>query len=153
MTPLSNGDVTLYMQRKAANVTSWSRVVLRGVTCRQKSVRSSDGSQGGAGTLKLVRQTTLVIDADISADTGNADGRGDDCMFVQPKAFLNADTVAGLWTLKKGDVIVLGADTQAIQSTSDLSELQRTNDSYSVIQVVEDATADSPLPCWKVDAL
>lgn len=139
-----NADVTLYLQHKAGGVPGWARVVLSGVYAQQKLVRT----HGSDGVLKFTRETELRIDQDLLI----LDDVLSEVVYCEPDEFSRAEDVSGLWTLKQGDVVVLGALTQDVGPDYTIAQLRKDYGTYATIQAVSDLRG-GPLGHWQVNAL
>jgi hypothetical protein len=139
-----NADVTLYMQHKVGGVPGWARVVLSGVYAQQKIVRS----HGSDGVLKFTRETEVRVDQDLVL----FDEAGSEIVYCAPDEFSRAEEVSGIWTLKQGDVVVFGAQTQEIGPGYDIAQLRRDYGTYATIQAVSDLRG-GPLGHWQVTAI
>lgn len=148
MNPLARDTITLYMQHTdSSKKVIWTRAVLVGVIFTQKTVRTF----GSDGVLKMTRQTSITIPAEIAV-TGLS--------FVDPKDYptmsvVTAPAVSAVtsWTLKKGDVVVYGASTQEIGDSYTIAALKAASETYCTIQAVGDNTKRAMLNHWQIEAV
>lgn len=147
MNPLARDTVTLYMKHvdSATRKDAWTRCVLQPVIWTQRTARSMSD-----GTLRLARQTTVTIDADVFATINNALAT-----YIEPKAYAAlADAARGAsWTLDKGFVVVYGLNTQDIDAEYTIAMLRAASDSYATIQAVADNTHRAVLRHWQIEAV
>ena len=131
----------------ATKKTVWTRCVLQPVIWTQKTVRGMTD-----GTLKLARQTSITIDADVAATTGTHAAT-----YIEPKAYAALTAVqraAGhYWTLDKGFVVVYGENTNDVDADYTIIQLKAASDSYATIQIVGDNTHRAALNHWQVEAV
>lgn len=148
MNPLARDTVTLYMKHmdSATRKDVWTRCVLAPVIWTQKTVRSI----GSDGVLRMARQTSVTIDADVTATIGSTAAS-----YIEPKAYAAlTDAERGTsWTLDKGFVVVYGLNTQDIDAEYTIAMLKAASDSYSTIQTVGDNTHRAILQHWQVEAV
>lgn len=148
MNPLARDTVTLYMRHvdSATRKDVWTRCVLAPVIWTQKTVRSI----GSDGVLRMARQTSVTIDADVFATIDNALAS-----YVEPKSYaaLTAAQRGTSWTLDKGFVVVYGLNTQDIDAEYTIAMLKAASDSYATIQIVGDNTHRALLRHWQIEAV
>lgn len=139
-----NATVTLFLQHKVGGTPGWARVVLPGVFAQQRLRRT----HGSDGVLKFTRETELRIDQDILL----YDDVGSEILYCEPDEFSRAEEVSGLWTLKQGDVVVLGEVVQEIGAGYTIAQLRKDYGTYATIQAVSDLRG-GPLGHWQVIAV
>lgn len=148
MNPLARDTVTLYMKHvdSATRKDAWTRCVLTPVIWTQKTVRSV----GTDGVLRMVRQTSVTVDADVFATIDNALAT-----YIEPKAYAAlADAARGAsWTLDKGFVVVYGLNLDDIDTEYTIAMLKAASDSYATIQAVADNTHRAVLRHWQIEAV
>ena len=123
MNPLARDTVTLYMRHvdSATRKDVWTRCVLAPVIWTQKTVRSI----GSDGVLRMARQTSVTIDADVFATIDN-----ELASYIEPKIYaaLTDEQRGTSWTLDKGFVVVYGLNSQVMGEVYSIAMLIAASD-------------------------
>lgn len=153
MIPQERRIVTLFIGHRDATTKAetWARVVLCGVAFKQTTVRSPAGSMSGAGMITLTKQTTMQVPAGVRVRSAD----NDELQYVEPAEYsrLGPNDRPDAWTLKTGDLIVLGEVPEEIDTEYPLKNLLQDYPDTATIKAVLDARGSPVLRHWQVDAL
>ena len=135
---LCNDVITVFNARvdPATGGNVWTATVIDGVSWYMTDASTVDASKGG---LVAANKATIRIPVEAKAP-----GK----VYTDPISYKGADSVAGLWTLQQGDIIVRG-DGSATQSPTPAALKKAFADCVTVLSVTDNQRAPNA-PHWRV---
>lgn len=135
---LCNDVITVFNARvdPATGGNVWTATVIDGVSWYMTDASTVDASKGG-----LVAANKATIRIPVEAKVSGK-------VYTDPISYKGAESVAGLWTLQQGDIIVRG-DGSATQSPTPAALKKTFADCVTVLSVTDNRRAPNA-PHWRV---